>query len=158
MIQRIQSIFLLAVVACLLTATFSPIWQKSNKKQDVELTFWEMTYKKNDKVKQNDSVVYLAILAFVGIGLAGLAIFQYKNRRQQILLGSINNLVLIAILALMVYWSQSVEKLIPEPRTSPYKFYQLGFFLPMVAVIFNILANVFIRRDDKLVRSADRMR
>ena len=33
-----------------------------------------------------------------------------------------------------------------------------GFFLPAIAMVFNILANRFIRRDENLVRSVDRLR
>jgi hypothetical protein len=34
----------------------------------------------------------------------------------------------------------------------------MGLYLPIAAMICNILANRFIRRDENLVRSADRMR
>jgi hypothetical protein len=36
--------------------------------------------------------------------------------------------------------------------------FEIGFFVPLLALIFNSLANRFIRRDEKLVRSVDRIR
>jgi len=36
--------------------------------------------------------------------------------------------------------------------------YKYGIYLPVIALIFNLLANRFIRRDEKLVRSVDRLR
>ena len=36
--------------------------------------------------------------------------------------------------------------------------FKLGTMLPMGGLIFNSLANRFIRRDEKLVRDSDRMR
>ena len=34
----------------------------------------------------------------------------------------------------------------------------LGLFLPVAALIFAVLANLFIKKDDKLVKSMDRLR
>jgi len=34
----------------------------------------------------------------------------------------------------------------------------IGFFLPVVALVLNALANRFIQRDERLVRDADRLR
>jgi hypothetical protein len=36
--------------------------------------------------------------------------------------------------------------------------YLIGTYLPMGAMVCNLIANRFIRRDENLVRSADRLR
>jgi hypothetical protein len=36
--------------------------------------------------------------------------------------------------------------------------FEAGFYLPTLALILNLLANRFIRRDEQLVRSMDRLR
>jgi hypothetical protein len=36
--------------------------------------------------------------------------------------------------------------------------YLMGFYLPVVALLFNLLSNRFIRKDEMLVKSADRIR
>jgi hypothetical protein len=50
--------------------------------------------------------------------------------------------------------------MLPQTNQSAAGFenYEIGFFLVIIAMICNILANRFIRRDENLVRSADRMR
>ena len=36
--------------------------------------------------------------------------------------------------------------------------YKLGLFMPAIALILNSIANRYIRKDEKLVRSVDRIR
>ena len=94
-------------------------------------------------------------LALIAILIAFTEIFKYKNRLTQIKLGMLNSIVMVASLILLVvlsYLDQQV--LMPEIRG----IYQLGLFMPAAALIFNSLANRFIRKDEKLVRSVDRIR
>jgi len=57
-------------------------------------------------------------------------------------------------ISLYIATSYGNEMLRPEMEGT----YKLGFFLPAFALIFNVLSNRFIRRDEKLVRSVDRIR
>ena len=67
----------------------------------------------------------------------------------------LNTLVLAGLLGTMVYYSYYVgEEMIagaPGER-------EAAFYLPFLALVLNAFANRFIRRDEQLVRSVDRLR
>lgn len=94
-------------------------------------------------------------LAVISIIVAFIEIFKYKNRLTQMKLGLLNSLLMVASLLLLVILSYLDQmKLIPGVQGV----YQPGLFMPAAALIFNSLANRFIRKDEKLVRSVDRIR
>jgi uncharacterized YccA/Bax inhibitor family protein len=94
-------------------------------------------------------------LALIGAFIAVVEIFKYKNRLTQIKLGMLNSLVMVASLLLLVILSYFDQK---ELMPTIQGIYEPGLFLPAAALIFNSLANRFIRKDEKLVRSIDRIR
>jgi hypothetical protein len=137
-----------------LTLAF-PVWQKENKtsQEKVTLTFYTLSHQKNNKSTQNTSTIYLTVLA-IGVGLtAGYSIFRYDKRMIQLGLGLLNSILMSAILGLMMYTILQTDQ-----KTTGQGVYQMGFFLPVIALLANLLANRFIRKDEKLVRSIDRMR
>jgi glucan phosphoethanolaminetransferase (alkaline phosphatase superfamily) len=161
MIQRIQSIFLLVVVVSMLVAMFFPIWEKENQetKEKTTLTFLKMEYQKEGKVQNTagtQATYYLLILAGVIIFSATYSIFRFDSRLMQMKIGLFNSLILSIILVVSVYLiSYYGETSFAKPLNGDYF---IGFYLPIVAIIANLAANRFIRKDEKLVRSADRMR
>jgi len=56
------------------------------------------------------------------------------------------------VMAGSVYFASQLAETYPGGK------YGFGLYLPGIAVIGNLLANRFIRRDEKLVREADRLR
>ena len=97
----------------------------------------------------------IAALAVLAVVVALVEIFQYKNRLNQIKLGALNALLMAIALASSWYFSYQAETWVaPETQGN----YDAGFFVLPIALLLNILANRFIRRDDKLVRSVDRLR
>ena len=87
--------------------------------------------------------------------VALISISKYKNRLTQIKLGALNSLLIAGAMGTSLYFTMNSEKIIdPAVQGS----YQIGFFMPVAALIFNLIANRFIRRDEKLVRSVDRLR
>ena len=97
----------------------------------------------------------VGLLSFVAVGMATYELFRYDNRGLQLQLGVLNTLVMIVLIGLALYLARQKEaQLLPAV---PGK-YQPGFFLLIVAMISNLGANHFIRKDEKLVKSADRMR
>ncbi len=102
------------------------------------------------------SVWYLALLIGV-VGLSSLfAIFQYRNRLRQTALCALNALMLTAIMGITVYRTLYAGKQYGSP--SDQGDFLLGFYAIIAALVFNFLANRFIRRDEKLVRGSDRLR
>ncbi len=100
-------------------------------------------------------IFYIAVLAGIAILIAIFALFQYKNRVRQMLFVSLNALVMMITLAVCVY--HILQDARPLAATGDETF-DIGFFALIVAMISNLLANRFIKRDEKLVRSAERMR
>jgi hypothetical protein len=73
----------------------------------------------------------------------------------QLKLGALNSLLLTALLGTIVYLvTKNQTALLPEVSGQ----YKTGFFMPIIAVVSNFLANYFIRKDEKLIRSTNRIR
>jgi hypothetical protein len=64
--------------------------------------------------------------------------------------------MLTAIMGIVLYRTLYMGKSYGSP--SDQGDYLLGFYALIAALIFNALANRFIRRDEKLVRGSDRLR
>lgn len=145
MIQRIQSIFLFLAGVCSLlllalpfAATEAPVAQSA--------MFSDAEY----SVQDNTGVMVLFIL---GGALSLLAILLYRNRGGQIRVGILAFIAnLIGLVLALVYFMQN-NQLGSTDVTE-----QLGIGMPFLAFVFLLLAIRFIRKDDNLVRSADRLR
>jgi glucan phosphoethanolaminetransferase (alkaline phosphatase superfamily) len=155
MIQRIQSVFLLLVGIAMALSTFATAWSKSALGQSIELNALSLTHSQGGKVLSTTSVFYLALLSGLAAGIAIFSIFQYRNRLRQILLGAINSILMVTVLGFFLYYSlKGADTFAPYDRGQ----YGPGFYAVVGALLCNMLANRFIRRDENLVRSADRMR
>jgi len=99
---------------------------------------------------------YLGLLmALVGI-IALYAIFQFRNRLLQTGLCAINALLLTGIMGIILYRALYAGKEYGNP--SDQGTFLLGFYAVIAALLFNALANRFIRRDEKMVRDSNRLR
>lgn len=129
MLQRIQTIWtLLAVLAAVSLFVTG---------QDVD-------------VFGNIPVIDISCIALV---LAGaLSIFSFKNRKRQILLNTFSIIINVLLIGVLAYWLLNLSGgiQIPEKGIEP--------VFPLIAVICLLIANVLIRRDEKLVKSVDRLR
>ncbi len=157
MIQRIQSLFLLLVMIAMTLMLFFPVWNKQNPETGAKasLTIATLLHEANGQIVHKQNVIYLGIGAAVAIVLASISLFSYKNRKLQVMINLINTLVIIGVLIGEVLLSFKGEKFfLPAVKGA----YGIGFYMPGVALVCNALANRFIRRDEMLVRSMDRLR
>lgn len=165
MIQRIQSVFLLGVAICMVVLLFSPIWEKfdTERVQRITLDAWSMVHTQKEIINGEEQMVevarvhtfYIGILAIIAALVALYEIFQYNNRLTQMKLGALNSLLMSAVLGTSVYFIyQGIRIFAPDNQGN----YQIGIILATIALFLNLLANRFIRRDENLVRSADRIR
>ncbi|QQQ26860.1 DUF4293 family protein [Chryseobacterium indoltheticum] len=129
MLQRIQTIWILLSV---LAAAFLYITG-----QDVD-------------VFGNLPIISIACIILVLVG--ALSLFSFKNRKRQILLNNISIIINALLIGVLVYWMQNLSGGIdfPEKGIEP--------VFPSIAVICLFLANIFIKRDERLVKSVDRLR
>jgi hypothetical protein len=159
MIQRIQSVFLLLIALCMVAFLFLPIWSKTDAETGVTatLTAFSLTQTAvagSETAATSTSTIALTILAILAAAVAIYEIFQYKNRLTQMKLGMLNTLLLAAVLGTTIYYSYYSGHAINPTQDD----FEAGFYLPFLALLLNALANRFIRRDEQLVRSVDRLR
>ncbi len=161
MIQRVQSIFLLLMAVIMFTFLFLPIWVKTEPttKDVVTIMPNQVTHFHADALPPNTEVLsqhwHLTGLATLSGLLALLSIFQYRNRLRQIQLGTLNALLILGVVVASVLVINAYDKVLDQQVPGNYAF---GFFMPVIALMFNSLANRFIRRDERLVRASDRVR
>ncbi|MBU6119906.1 DUF4293 family protein [Hymenobacter siberiensis] len=157
MIQRIQSVFLLLLALAMLSLLALPLWHKVDGLTHQELTLTAFGFDAQGlTVPAGIGPVWLiGTLAAASAALAFYEIFQFRTRMRQLMLGSINLLLITATLGAEFYFQTKGEQLLNIKLEGQVL---LAFYLPTLALLLNLLANRFIRRDEQLVRSADRLR
>ena len=128
MIQRIQSIFMFFAIFSLAIIMYK-VPVLANKEEVIMLSNFR----------------WAQIAAFITIFLIIYSIFQFKNRNKQLLLNQFSKLFLSVSFFIV---------LIQKDEMLPAK----GLFLFILPYILLIIANWFIKKDEKLVKSADRIR
>ncbi|MEN8884323.1 MAG: DUF4293 domain-containing protein [Flavobacteriales bacterium] len=98
----------------------------------------------------------LFINVIISAILSLLAVFSFKNRKRQILLSRINFAAVLILLIVMFVDFNQIEESLPINKTEIS--YGIGMFLPIVALISLLMANRFITKDEKLIKSMDRIR
>lgn len=174
MIQRVQSLLLLAVSILMIVFLFVPIWKKEASHNDslpavsvtdkVVLKPFTVSYSRYEvsgngaaveKKMAKESTWYIGALAVLSAITALYSIFQYRNRMFQIKLGLLNALFMSGVLGTIFLGMNKGDDLLKEKTSEQFL---IGFFIPAIALLLNIAANRFIKKDEELVRSADRIR
>jgi hypothetical protein len=152
--QRIQTVFLVIAIIALLTSIFMPIWTNTDAGGQTHVL-----YALHYSIKENDekTTTYFpysltAVFAIASVTIAFIEIGKFKNRMLQMKLGALNSLFLVATIGCALYFASQLIKTYQGGQ------YGLGMWLPGLAVLCNLLANRFIRKDEKLVRDSERLR
>jgi len=95
---------------------------------------------------------YYTILFGLSFVLSIFAILGYKKRQNQFVLNRLNIILNLILLGLFAYRSL---KLSGEEISSEKG---IGIFLPILVIVLLVLANRSIKKDEELVKSADRLR
>jgi len=136
MLQRIQTIYLLIAVGISTGLIFV-------------FNLWTNTEGVN--VFAKDNMLYFGL--FLGSAALSLfSIFRYKDRQTQFVLGRLNIILNFFLLGLFVYRSLSLSG---ETDVSEKG---IGILLPIFSIVFLVLANKAIKKDEDLVKSVDRLR
>ena len=143
MIQRIQTIYLIlaSIVSGGLIFVFN-LWNTVKQKIFVVDLF-------------STKVITLKIIPFLFIASAVLsimAIFLFKNRKLQFVIGRIIILINLFLLGLLIYLSLTLSGEISVSEKG------IGMFLPILAILLIVFANKAIKKDEDLVKSVDRLR
>ena len=137
MLQRIQTIYLLlALIVTGVLPFIFPLWTFSDGKE-----FFFMANQ------------FYPILFGLSTSLSLLSILFYKKRQHQFVIGRLNIILNLILIGLFVYRSLNLsgETIIVSEKG-------IGMFLPIIAIVFLVLANKAIKKDEDLVKSVDRLR
>ena len=129
MLQRIQSVFLF------ICSVITPI-----------MIFFVPIFESESKVMFASDFLWAKVFLFISTLLSLISITLYKNRKKQILLCSFSRTqITIALILLLFMYKKQMNV----------KIELLLFAIPYLLLI---LSSYFIKRDDKLVKSSDRIR
>jgi uncharacterized membrane protein (UPF0182 family) len=131
MIQRIQTLFLLAATALLTSLFFVTIAR--SQVETVKLV----------------QIIPLLVFNVITTALSFISIFLYKKRMLQLRMTILNAIILIGYQAWIVYL------FIIRPDGSAFT---TPAVFPVIAAILSWLAFRYIARDEAMVRAADRLR
>ena len=141
MIQRVQSIWLL-LTAVLAFVTYKMVLYSGTLLNGAELKFVLADH-------------FLLVGCIIGLGTLSLvAIFLFKNRTSQYRLTMTTLLLTIGFIFLEYYVIEDFKK----DNVIQTGSYQIAALLPVVMVILLAMAARGIRKDEKLVKSLDRLR
>lgn len=101
-----------------------------------------------DSIYNISDHILLLILTVAGIGLALLSIFLFSNRKLQIKINYLGILISGILLAFAFFFQNNIGG----------SSFKIGFILPILATSMLLSANYFIGKDEKKVRSMDRLR
>ncbi|MDR2980429.1 MAG: DUF4293 domain-containing protein [Bacteroidales bacterium] len=159
MIQRIQTVYLFIAAIAMLVLLFMPFGNVYTEK--FGLTFDAFALRDISPDPQTAiSTIYIAILLIVSAALSIIAIFMYKNRLRQINMVSVNMLLFLFTIALILFIYPDVVFVRSGlmSKADIYE-YNLWILLPLcITALCLFLANKAIKKDEKLVRAADRLR
>jgi hypothetical protein len=154
MIQRIQTIYLI-LAAFLLALLFSNPIAEIIVNENLYLTLWHHKIVSDNPdtftpVSTWPITVLLSVIVLIEIA----AVFLYKKRQLQIRLCIFNLLLMVGLAGLIFFFTKYTQN-----NTEGLKSVFLWpVVCPMIAIILNYLALKAIQKDEKLVRSYDRIR
>ncbi|MBO6534006.1 MAG: DUF4293 domain-containing protein [Allomuricauda sp.] len=136
MIQRIQTLYLLIVgLISGILPFFLNLWVEVGGKE----------------VFAQDEVLVSLVFYIVTV-LAVVSIVMYKKRQNQFVVNRLNMILNLFLLGFFVYRSLSLsgETVVSEKG--------IGMLIPVFSIVFLVLANRAIKKDEDLVKSVDRLR
>ena len=153
MIQRIQTLYLLLASLALFALFLFPIASVFDLDGMKKITVMGVYETVNGTVVQTDNFLLLTIATVVLAFIPLVLIFLFKNRLKQRMFIYIDVVLVIAF----SYWLASVVKNASQTALQLGD-YGIGIGLSSLSILFLILAARGITRDEKLVKSADRLR
>lgn len=144
MIQRIQSIYLL--IATLLSGGLIFLLNLWVTEQGIK--FFAL-----DSLSSDNLVLASVFVLFITSAVLTLiTIFQFKKRQLQFVLGRLTILINFILVGILVYFAQNLSGEIKISEKG------IGLLIPIFTIVFVVLANKAIKKDEELVKSVDRLR
>ncbi len=155
MLQRIQSIYLFLVFVFALLYALFPVAQLDSETAlyTVRLIQFGSIFAETPLTMGFLGVMAVVLWFAVAIMTVYMT-FQYKNRLFQIKLSKLNMLLHAALVLVSFFFVDNLREQLDNATMS----YGAGILFPVISLIFILMAIKAIRRDENLVRSADRIR
>jgi hypothetical protein len=155
MIQRIQSIYLFLVVVFTLLYLFFPSGSMNLSNETYKIYSWGIAPEGADTLEsQKGFLGYIGLVtAFIIMFLSVYTTFQFKKRIFQIKLGKINILLHLILVVVTFFYLDNLKDIAEQAFS-----YRPGIIFPLVSMVLILMANRAIRKDENLVRAADRLR
>jgi hypothetical protein len=155
MLQRVQSIYLLLAGLALFALFLFPLVHNvyvDGKPVSIMVTgvFQDV----NGQQTHTEFFVALTVATAI-VGLLPIAIiFLYKNRKRQI---ALSYGAMLVIIGYSFWMAQMAKKVMGSIQIDTHN-WGIGLFLSSISLLLIMLAIKAIQRDEKLVKSADRLR
>ena len=145
MIKRIQTLYLILSALCLGSLFFLPF--ATSNRPVPELM--------NDNVYDITDHPVLLGITIIGLLLSVISIFLFKNRstQQKLVQALIIMCIFLPLVAILLLYNEATN----APAGAMIED-ELGVFTPIIALIMSVLAWRGISKDDKIVKSMDRLR
>lgn len=134
MIQRVQSLYLLVALA--LDAGFYFVGNTGTESLE---SGWSMA-----SINQTVQLIVMVLIVW--------SIFKFKERLHQFVLNRLSIILNFVLVGVFAYQSLSL------PGETSVSQKGIGVILPIISIVFLVLANKAIKRDEDLVKSVDRLR
>jgi len=141
MLQRIQTVYLLIVSALTALLFFFPYAQSSQVNPETASSF---------------EIYFSYTLLVVSLAFSFGSIFLYKNRPLQLRLNYTNIVLFIALYAVAAYYVFSTERVEYTELAQTFNFWVIS--IPLINVVLTWMAIFYIKKDEKLVSSLNRLR
>lgn len=144
MIQRIQTVYLFLASVITVVGIFTvSLWTSEDGTEYFALDAFSGT---------NVLLLVITVLFFLSALLTLAAIFQFKDRKKQFVIGRFAILDNLILLGLLIYVTQNLSGEISVSEKG------IGLLIPIITIVLVFLANKAIKRDEELVKSVDRLR
>jgi hypothetical protein len=151
MIQRIQSLYLFLAAVAMGLIFFFPLANLSNTQ---DLIIFNLSGFSKFSILEHIPTWPLMLIVGVSIFLTLIVIGLYKKRPLQVRLTRIALMLNLGFIALtfFVYGDHLAKQIKMDIN------YEIGAVFPLIALIFHVLAMYAINKDERLIKSIDRIR
>jgi hypothetical protein len=155
MIQRVQTVYLILVLIFALLFIFLPMGYLSTPGTTLSIKAWNLPETILEATSYATALLgWLSlVLAIIIMILTLHMILQFRKRLYQIKIGKILILLHLVTVVSTFFYLDNIKEIALGTFS-----YGIAIIFPLISMLLVLMANRAIRRDENLVRSADRLR
>jgi len=160
MLQRIQTLYLLLIAIAIGMMFFMNLYTLTFNDAIISFNAMEITENTSGYELNTTPVSIIVILAIAVITATLFTIMKFRNRSLQVKLCRVNMLLILGLLLAIFYGGDAIQSSILDQQPELMIEYEanIGTLFPILSIILNLLASKAIKKDEALVRSANRIR